>query len=604
MALTPNIDMLANLTGESLENLSVAQAGRWLPPAGGTGGGPNSSEFRNPKSEIRNQRGASPDIPAGTIYVTYFDEKMNLPDTWKGYDSIDLVVIRDISLESYNISRNQQTALIEWIYSGGTLLISGGSNIQYLLGSFLEPLLPVTSMRLKTETNLPILTQLFGLSFDSQRPDKVGTGRFELIESRLRDDSRSLVTTEEETPIIAEREIGDGKVVFLAFDYSAPGFSFSSITDARVEHPDEDGGGGDCFVPRNLRLWRWFLNDVVQSKLKREALFNPYRRHEFRIRRLLSSAEKSHSPLLKFLCAFLSAYIIGFGLFLYVFSKRTRTAKMVWFGGLCVISIFAIFPIGLHYVKKGELTANGFSIVNIYPQHACLPPLRDSGRQARARVETYLGLLSSDNSKFNLQSNAKLFMRRLDDTPNAPYDFIQANQFQYKGIQLNPWAVRTFYVESYLPAPLVRGLNPRTSRQAGLELNGTIKSNLQQMGGIVKGTIRNNLPFDLSDSYITYGQFYDEIGVFNKGAEISVRVDKQYSGDVPKAIFEAAANAHVEKQRVFARILADEGVLRYLAQPTKPKLIGWTQSPILKFDVDRSYTMANQVLVIIHLSDE
>ena len=112
------------------------------------------------------------------------------------------------------------------------------------------------------------------------------------------------------------------------------------------------------------------------------------------------------------------------------------------------------------------------------------------------------------------------------------------------------------------------------------------------------------MPFDLSDSYITYGQFYDKIGIFKKDTEISVSVDKQYSGDVPKAIVEAAANASVEKQRVFARILADEGVLRYLAQPTKPKLIGWTQAPILKFDVDRSYIMANQVLVIIHLSDK
>ena len=532
LALTPNIDMLANLTGENLED-----------------------------------RRNLPDTPAGTIYVTYFDGKMSLPDTWKGYDSIDLVVIRDISLESHNISRKQQTALIEWIYSGGTLLISGGRNIQYLLGSFLEPLLPVISMHLRTETALPILTQLFGLNFDSQRC-------FDLIGSKLRDGSRSLVTTEEETPIIAEREIGDGKVVFLAFDYSAPSFL--------------DSGG---------QLWNWLLNDVIQSKLKRESLFDPYRRHEFRIRRLLSSSRESgHSPLLKLLGAFLSTYAIGFGLFIYVVPKRARTAKMAWFGGLCVIFIFAVFPVSLHYVKKGKLTANGLSIVNIYPQYA------------KARVETYLGLLSSDYSKCslrplcfhvadatangrstsaygNLQSNARLFMRRLDDAPDVPYDFMQTNQFQYRGIQLNPWTVQTFHAESYL------------------ELAGAIEPDLQQIDGIVKGTIRNNLPFDLSDSYITCGQFYDKIGIFNKGTEISVNVDKQYSGDVLKAIFEsAAANAHADrKRRAFARILADEGVLRYLAQSTKPKLIGWTQSPILKFNFGRSYTMADGVLVIIQM---
>jgi len=553
LALTPNIDMLANLTGESLEDLSAA-----------VGAGVKSPHITSPLYQ-RGDRGDLPNTPAGTIYVTYFDGKMNLPDTWKGYDSIDLVVIRDLSLESHNISHKQQSALIDWIYSGGTLLISGGRNIQYLLGSFLEPFLPVTSMRLKTDTDLPILTQLFDFSFD-------GKGRFELIDSRLKDDSRSLVTAEGGIPIIAEREIGDGKVVFLAFDYSAPRFSASSTGNFRQKDTDLDSVG---------QLWHWLLNDVVQSKLKRESLFDPYRRHEFRIRRLLSLTKKSHSPLLKLLGAFLSAYAIGFGLFIYVVSKRAKTTKIVWLGGLCVISIFAIFPVGLHYVKKGALTVNGLSIVNIYPPPFLSP--RTRGDEEGARMETYLGLLSSDNSKFNLQSDTKVFMRRLDDAPKAPYDFVQTNQFQYIGIQLNPWTVQTFYAESYL------------------ELNGKIKSDLQQIDGIVKGTMRNNLPFDLSDSYITYGQFYDKIGNFNKDAEISVKVDKQYSGDVPKAIFEAAANARTGKQRAFARILADEGVLRYLAQPTKPKLIGWTQSPILKFNFGRSHSMVGQVLVIIHL---
>jgi len=198
-------------------------------------------------------------------------------------------------------------------------------------------------------------------------------------------------------------------------------------------------------------------------------------------------------------------------------------------------------------------------------------------------METYLGLLSSDNSKCSLQSDAKLFMRQLDDTSEETYDFVQARDFHYRGIQLNPWKVKIFYVESYL------------------ELNGTIESDLQQIDGIIKGKIRNNLPFDLNDSYITYGQFYDKIGMFQEGIEVSVKVDEKYSADIPKAIAAATANAPTAKQRGFARILADEGVLRYLAQPTKPKLIGWTQSSILKFDVDRSYQMENQVLVIIHI---
>ncbi len=60
LGLTSNIDALGDLTGSTLNALGVAGA------------------------------------TSGTIYVTYFDGRMKLPAIWKGYDAIDLIVIRDM----------------------------------------------------------------------------------------------------------------------------------------------------------------------------------------------------------------------------------------------------------------------------------------------------------------------------------------------------------------------------------------------------------------------------------------------------------------------------------------------------------------------------
>ena len=65
------------------------------------------------------------------------------PPHWKGYDSVDFFVIRGVSLDERRISKRQQQALLDWIERGGTLLVSGGADLRWLRGSFLEAFLPV-----------------------------------------------------------------------------------------------------------------------------------------------------------------------------------------------------------------------------------------------------------------------------------------------------------------------------------------------------------------------------------------------------------------------------------------------------------------------------
>ena len=61
-----------------------------------------------------------------------------LPDQWQGYDAVDAVVLHDARVR--DLSEDQATALVEWVASGGRLVVSGGSHVGASLSRILAPL--------------------------------------------------------------------------------------------------------------------------------------------------------------------------------------------------------------------------------------------------------------------------------------------------------------------------------------------------------------------------------------------------------------------------------------------------------------------------------
>ncbi|MFB3041171.1 MAG: hypothetical protein ACE1ZS_05095, partial [Candidatus Poribacteria bacterium] len=120
----------------------------------------------------------------GQTLVAYVEAQKFLPTHWKGYDTVELLVIRGVSLTERYISRKQQTAVLDWIQEGGTLIVSGGSDVQYLRGSFLEPLLPVNLGKLRTVAQLPASMHQFKFE---------GDVLFNLIDFKPKEGSQMLV---------------------------------------------------------------------------------------------------------------------------------------------------------------------------------------------------------------------------------------------------------------------------------------------------------------------------------------------------------------------------------------------------------------------------
>ena len=87
------------------------------------------------------------------VHVAYLPNPTSLPHDWIGYSAVDVLVIREIVLTERRISKTQQTAMLDWVQRGGTLIVSGGRNYKYLRHSFIEPFLPV-ELKAPEQTNI------------------------------------------------------------------------------------------------------------------------------------------------------------------------------------------------------------------------------------------------------------------------------------------------------------------------------------------------------------------------------------------------------------------------------------------------------------------
>jgi hypothetical protein len=135
-----------------------------------------------------------------------------LPVHWSGYDAVTAVVLHGISLE--RLTASQFEALHKWIAQGGTLAVSGGPDYASLRRPRLAALLPGLPVGL-TRIEDEALQAAFSSSLDVSRPVYV---------HRL-DDYRGSARLRAGThPLIVERALGLGRVLFLTFDVASHPF--------------------------------------------------------------------------------------------------------------------------------------------------------------------------------------------------------------------------------------------------------------------------------------------------------------------------------------------------------------------------------------------
>ena len=402
----------------------------------------------------------------GYTFVAYTDFK-GLPAHWKGYDSVDFFVVRGVSLVERRISKRQQQALLDWIQRGGTLLVSGGTDLRRLRGSFLETFLPVELGDLRRETQIPESMQRFGFAADSP---------FDLIEFKPKSGMIPLVGNGDKI-YVAKRFLGGGQIISLGFDYNAPPFS--------------DSPGAETF-------WKWMLGVENRTPRHTEAQYEANRRHDEKIQKILATVPSAKVPLIRLLLVFLVVYALGFGVLIWWSGKGK--SRLYWGGGIALTVIFLCGVILPRHFVPSPVSVNRFSILSVYPS------------TNRAHLQTYIGIIASASVETSIQFQERTFIRPLTGTATPPLQLVEPEGSKEPSIlrqaALDPWVTRAYFAEAFIDFP----------------------AHLTWERGVTKDWIEHGLPYTLENAWLIDRGEYPHIGAIPPETAVEIEENpKRYN---------------------------------------------------------------------------
>lgn len=346
------------------------------------------------------------------VHVKYLPNLESLLRDWIGYSAVDILVIRETFLAERHISKAQQTAVLDWVQRGGTLIVSGGSSFNALQSSFIEPFLPVELKGLKKTGTLPVaLHEQLGF----QTAGRTGI-LFERIAFVPRTGCETLIGTEEQI-YVAKRGFGDGQILCLAFDYNALPFSEQQVGEA---------------------FWFRLLNESGKSPRHLADRYALSRQHEEKIHRQFLSKMPAQVPLIKLLAVVLPAYLFVFGGFLLYFRRSKQKSSIYWIGS----AIFILLSIGTIAVARNiipdNITADRLSILSVYPE------------RQRAHLQSFVSIRTTARTKTSIEFPEGTFIRQQEtELPQQIGTLIQGSYTQLQDIFMEPWHPTTYVKEAF-----------------------------------------------------------------------------------------------------------------------------------------------------------
>ena len=491
------------------------------------------------------------------VHVKYLPNSGTLPRDWIGYNAVDVLVIREVGLTDRRILKAQQTAMLDWIQRGGTLIVSGGSNFNYLQDSFIEPFLPVELKGIKKMDTLPVvvLEQLNRMAVSRHSRQQKGVtspedlltesrqpmaeSQFECIQLAPKAGCEVLIGTAEQM-YVAKRSFGDGQIICLAFDYNAPPF-------------DE-------------KFWYGLLSHHGKSPRHLADRYALALQHEAEIYKHFLSEMPARVPLIKLLAILLPLYLLGLGVVLLYFGKSKQKSRTYWIGGglFVLISVITITSAQTVWFPN-TLTADSLSIVSVYPERQRAHVLRYVSLRSPARAETSVDF--AERTFVRHQKVERVKGEHLQEIGTL----IQDSRVQLRDVSVELWQPTTYVEEKFLTVDTQQ--LPHT-----LENTWRIAENeMVYLGDVARSEalrLETHLTFDPSI------------------ARLRLRVTPKLP---PDEELEGI-------RKTFAQILQRDYVLRYLAtEPTpnpSPYFMGWVSQDLTGTVADGNIDTNDETFVI------
>ena len=346
------------------------------------------------------------------VHVKYLPDSTSLLRDWIGYGAVDILVIRETFLTERHVSKAKQTALLDWVQQGGTLIMSGGGSFNALRGSFVEPFLPVELKGIQKTDTLSD-TSYKQLGFHASDSNGI---LFERIVFAPKVGCETLIGTKEEI-YVAKRNFGDGQILCLAYDYNALPFSEQKVAEA---------------------FWQYLLSESGKSPRHLADQYALSRQHEERIYKQFLSKMPTQVPLIKLLAVILPVYLLIFGGFLRNFGRSKRKSSSYWIGS----SLFILFSVctiaGARNILPNNMTADQLSILSVYPE------------RQRAHLQSFVSIRTIARTETSFGFPNGTFIRHQEtELPQRIGTLRRDSDVQLQDVFVEPWHPTAYIKEAF-----------------------------------------------------------------------------------------------------------------------------------------------------------
>jgi len=149
-----------------------------------------------------------------------------LPETWYGYDGADILILDPETLK--HLRDHQFHALTQWLNRGGFLFVAGGVNTGSLMDARTRSLLPIRLSGHKRLRELRSMESFCGHALTGVEPFLVIDAGIENSSVLIKEPINEPINkpmNKKDLPILTQKTIGRGRMLFLAFDIQHPQFS-------------------------------------------------------------------------------------------------------------------------------------------------------------------------------------------------------------------------------------------------------------------------------------------------------------------------------------------------------------------------------------------
>jgi hypothetical protein len=403
----------------------------------------------------------------------------DIPDRAAGLGSFDALVLNDV--DTSRLSPAQRQALVGWVGIGGHLIVGGGAGTALTVAGLPADLLPVTLNGTQSVSELPGLAAIGGESVRIPGP-------FVIARSTIQ--RGVALAGQHDIPLIAEQEVGQGRVTFVALDLGSAPFGAWAGEKAmwtRLLQPDVNtfAGGPPDVSPR-----RWADGQMINA---------------------LTNLPSLDLPSVRWVVLLLAIYILLVGPANYLILRRARRLAWAWVTIPAMTLTFSVGAYGVGYgLRGGEVILNKLSVIEVMPG------------TKMAQVRTYAGLFSPTKRSYTLTADGDPLISPLNPG-YGPWDpsagggnitVVQGRPTRVRDLTVNQWAMRTFMTETITWSPV------------------NIHAELTYSDGRIRGQVVNAGTSPLRDVVVTMSGDFSRLGTVEAGESADVDFAIGAAGDM------------------------------------------------------------------------